>query len=335
MINSEHRRSVGIIVLLFVCCLCAFCVSLVMGAEDIPLATLLGGEESDPFYSLIFFDIRLPRSLLALLAGMLLGGAGAVFQLYFRNPLAEPGIMGISAGATFGAVVAHCLGTFSLYIPLLQFGAFTGALCAGLLITVLSLYRKGPGATVMVLLCGTALGTVYSALTSILLTVNQSELQSMYMWMLGSFSGRGWMEFRFILIPALGALACMLMSGRKLDMLYGGEVVASSLGVPVGRLRFAVLLSGCFATSSAVCAGGTIGFVGLVAPHIVRRLIGVKGTVLIPVSMLLGATLLLCADTVSRCAIRPSELPVGIIMSLVGAPFFISLIFHDRNIRNG
>ena len=158
-----------------------------------------------------------------------------------------------------------------------------------------------------------------------ILLTSKKELHSIYTWILGSFNGRGWNELIFILIPAAAAIVIMFCISRPLDLLSGGEAAAASLGVEVNLLRILVLVSGALAVSCAVCAGGTIGFVGLIAPHIVRKIVGPKGRQLIPFSMIFGAVLLLLADTLARLIIAPGELPAGIITSILGVPFFLSL----------
>lgn len=302
----------------------AFILSLSLGAEKLPFKTIFGG--GDKFQNIILWNIRLPRSLLVLLTGVLLGGSGAVFQLFFRNPLAEPGIMGISSGATLGAVCASVLG-FGVGINI---SAFAGAILAGVFVTTLAFSRAGRNSSIMLLLCGTALGTLYSSISSMILLTGNKELHSIYSWILGSFSGRSWRELYFIIIPAAISLVMMFCISRPLDLLTGGEKSAVSLGVEVNRLRILVLISGALAVSCSVCAGGTIGFVGLIAPHIVRKLLGPKSKILIPFSMLFGAILLLLSDTFARIIIAPAELPAGIITSILGVPFFLALCLNKE-----
>lgn len=332
-----------------------FFLSIAFGAEKLPLSAFFG--KANQFQKIIIWQLRLPRSLLVLLTGVLLGGSGAVFQLFFRNELAEPGLIGISSGATMGAVIASCLGlgTASLgqtsgnpfkmssgnpfgmslftFISPVNLFAFLGAIAAGSVITFLALNShrgQTPGfsrgqTSVILLLCGTALGTLYSSISSIILISSNKEIRSIYSWILGSFNGRGWNELLFILIPSIISIIIMIIIQPQLDLLGCGETSAKSLGVSVNRLRILVLLCGAFAVSAAVCAGGTISFVGLIAPHIVRRLTNPKSKTLIPFSMISGAILLLASDTIARLVIAPAELPTGIITSILGVPFFLSL----------
>ena len=323
----------SIILLIF-----AFFLAITIGAEKIRLSEFFNtfnptsaSTTSNPFTKIIILDLRLPRALLVLLTGILLGGSGAVFQLFFRNPLAEPGIMGISSGATLGAVIANVFITYTGFqavfylISPVNLAAFLGAIGAGALVTVLAFSNAGKKSSVMLLLCGTALGTLYSSISSIVLLSSSKELHSVYTWILGSFNGRGWKELLFILIPSFLSIFIMFFIARPLDLLTCGETTAQSLGVEVNKLRILVLICGALAVSAAVCAGGTISFVGLIAPHLVRKMIGSKSKVLIPFSMIFGAILLLLSDTLARVVIAPSELPAGIITAILGVPFFLSL----------
>lgn len=312
-------------------------LALMLGAENVSLAAVFG--QGDKFENIILWQLRLPRVLLVFITGLLLGGSGAVFQLFFRNPLAEPGIMGISSGATLGAVIASIVpgvmaltgrGGIGAFISPVNLCAFAGALGAGVLVTSLAFSRRGKASSVMLLLCGTALGTLYSSLSSMLLLTCNKELHSIYTWILGSFNGRGWNELFFIAVPAAVSIVLMFCVVRPLDLLTGGEKSAAALGVEVDRLRVLVLLCGSLAVSCAVCAGGTIGFVGLIAPHIVRKFLGPRARTLLPFSMIFGATLLLLSDTFARVVIAPGELPAGIITSILGVPFFLALCLGRR-----
>ena len=312
-------------------------LALMLGAEKVSLAAVFG--QGDKFENIILWQLRLPRVLLVFITGLLLGGSGAVFQLFFRNPLAEPGIMGISSGATLGAVIASIVpgvmaltgrGGLGAFISPVNLCAFAGAQGAGVLVTSLAFSRRGKASSIMLLLCGTALGTLYSSLSSMLLLTCNKELHSIYTWILGSFNGRGWNELFFIAVPEAVSIVLMFCVVRPLDLLTGGEKSAAALGVEVDRLRVLVLLCGSLAVSCAVCAGGTIGFVGLIAPHIVRKFLGPRARTLLPFSMIFGATLLLLSDTFARVVIAPGELPAGIITSILGVPFFLALCLGRR-----
>ena len=351
--KNKHTRGFGILLFLIALLALSLLLSLMLGAERLSAAVVFGG--GDRFERIIFYDLRLPRSLLVLVTGILLGGSGAVFQLFFRNPLAEPGIMGISAGATLGAVSAGVLGLGAglgagagvaaggvaagglagllRFISPINLFAFLGALGAGALVTFLAFSRAGrstSGGSIMLLICGTALGTLYSSISSMMLLTTNREFHSLYTWILGSFNGRGWKELLFILPAAAGSIIIMFAISKPLDLLAGGETSAASLGVEVNRLRLLVLVSGALAVSAGVCAGGIIGFVGLIAPHIVRKIASPRARILIPYSMLSGAILLLFSDTLARIIIIPSELPTGIITSILGVPFFLSLCLTRR-----
>lgn len=335
---KENRKiCISFIICLIVLFFC-FALAVGVGAEKLNVVSVIksifnfdenGGAKD--FSKIIFLRLRLPRALLVLLTGIMLGGSGAVFQLFFRNPLAEPGIMGISSGATLGAVVASVFGfSAGSFISPVNIVAFLGALAAGGVVTLLAIGKSRRESTVMLLLCGTALGTLYSSISSVVLLTCNRELHSIYTWILGSFNGRGWNELSFLIIPAILSFVLIFRIAPSLDLLSGGEKTAMSLGVEVDKLRIVVLIAGALCVSCAVCAGGTISFVGLIAPHIVRKMLGAKAKVLIPFSMIFGAILLLLADTLARVLIAPSELPAGVITSILGAPFFLSLCLKSK-----
>lgn len=283
-------------------------------------------QASSSFSATIIQQIRLPRTLLAALCGGLLAGSGAVFQGFFRNPLADSGIMGISSGAALGAVFSALLSA-SFASPLFAFG---GALAAALIVFGASrLHGKYTGTTIIIL-TGTAASAFFSALTSLLVLLKDRELYKIFVWSLGSFNGKGWNELQFILPVAIIALILLCLCPRNLDLLGGGETSAQALGLNLATTKLLVLGAGSLAAAAAVCTGGTIGFVGLIVPHLLRRLYSPRHQLLIPASILFGASFVILADLIARTAIPPAEIPVGLITSLAGAPFFVFLLLAAK-----
>lgn len=322
-----NKKVIFSLLLILVLALAVF-AALFLGAQKISLLAALQGNLKR-FEKVILFDIRLPRILLCIMCGALLGGSGAVFQGFFRNPLADSGILGISSGATLGALISGIIPftatiTFKYLSPVSLF-AFAGGLGAGALVFIFSLILRS-GSSVTLLLAGTAIGTFLSSICSILLMVRQKDLHSIFAWTMGSFNGKGWDEFYFLVIPFVISVVFLSLCAKNLDVLGSGEKTAISLGLNLPATKIFVLLAGSLATSCAVCAGGIISFVGIISPHIMRKLFGSSHRRLIPLSMIGGSTLLLIADTLARTVIAPSEIPVGIITSLIGVPFFIVVL---------
>ena len=325
------------VLLLVLLLFAAVLLSLALGAERIDFASLFNLSETYSFTHILVFEIRAPRTLIALFAGALLAGSGCLFQGFFRNALADPAIMGVSSGAALGAVIVSILlGVSALHgsAPLLiQCGAFIGALgavWAAYLITGKKRYEPG---AVSLLLTGTALSACFSAIYSLLLIMRYNELHKMYAWSLGSFNGKTWNDALRLVIPALLVLPLYFTLAKPLDLLSLGERSASTLGLNTKRARLSIIALGSLGTALAVCSGGTIGFIGLIGPHIARLLVGPSHKKLIFSSMLLGALLLLVSDIVARTAAAPMEIPVGIITSLMGTPFFLAIMAKGRGGR--
>ena len=341
--NIKNKKDFSIILILFLIILfISFVVSICVGSQKISLNDLLqifNFQKQDNvdnkilMLKNIIFKIRIPRSLLVMFSGFVLAGSGCVFQGFFRNSLAEPGVLGISSGATLGAVLSLLLPTFFTFkfIQSIALFAFLGAIISGIIIFLLSLKSNSFTSSSSVILTGTALGTFFSSITSIILLSKQNQLHSIYVWLLGSFSGKGWNEFYFLILPFCISIILIFVSGKFLDLLSVGEISAQTLGLDIKKTRLLVLITGAIGVSSSVCAGGTIGFVGLICPHIIRSLFSSKHKYLIPLSILFGGILLLLSDILARVLISPIELPVGVITSLLGAPFFISLIFSKKD----
>lgn len=287
----------------------------------------------DLFISIVL-EQRLPRTVLAWVVGFLLALAGAAFQGLFRNRLADPYITGTSSGAALGAAIALVSGFPALGpIPGTALLASLGALAVTLAVFAIARVAGNPAPVTALLLAGTALSALSSSLLSLLLVLHDRDLHRVYYWILGGFSS-AWYEDLYYVLPLAGiALVCLLPMSRSLDLLASGEDAARSLGLSLRTTRIAVLAGTSVAVAAAVSAAGVIGFVGLVAPHIARLVAGPRHRRLLPFSALLGALLTLAADLVARSVMAPAELPLGIITSLVGAPFFLWLLV--RSVRAG
>jgi len=303
-------------------------LSLGLGAVAIPpgrvIAALLARVQGIPTVAAteitIVWDLRLARALLALVVGGGLAAAGAAYQALFRNPLADPFVIGASGGAALGATLAIALGGI-LVMP----AAFLGALGATALVYTLAQAGGRPSA-VNLLLAGAALSTLISALVSLLMVLNDRSLHEVFAWLMGSFSGRSWPHLAAAAPAVVVGVAMLWAMARPLDALALGEESASSLGLNLTWARTAIVAAATLATAAAVASGGIIGFIGLLAPHMARRLDGGLHWRLIPLSALLGAFLLLLADDLARTIVAPVELPVGVLTALLGAPFFLWLL---------
>ncbi len=286
-------------------------------------AVLLGKQGADPVAAVILRDLRLARTLAAGLAGAALAVSGVLLQGLFRNPLADPYILGTSAGAALGAAAALVFvrtpGSASL-------GAFAGALGAAALSGAAARATSRSGSTTAVLLAGTAVSALCSAGVTLLVSLRQQDLYAVYFWLLGSFNGRGWKELAVLApLTALVSGAALLLA-RPLDVLAAGEESARSLGLDVRLLRAVAVALAALGTAAAVAAGGVVGFVGLVAPHAARLVFGPSHARLIPASVVAGAVLLMSADALARTVLAPLELPVGVLTAFAGAPFFLVLL---------
>jgi iron complex transport system permease protein len=276
----------------------------------------------------IVMDIRLPRVLLGALVGACLGLAGAIMQALFQNPMADPYIIGVSGGAGLGAVVAMSFGV-SLElaglsaVPLLAFG---GALGVTLLVYALS-QRGGRVQTATLLLTGVAIGSLVSSVTAFVMLSRDELAPGVLSWLLGSLSGRGWVHVWSLLPQFLVAGAGAMIMARPLNVLLLGDEAAGHLGLEVQRSKRWLLALASLLAAGAVAVSGVIGFVGLLVPHISRLVVGPDHRVLLPVSALSGALLVLLADIVARTALAPTELPIGIVTSLLGCPFFLYLLY--------
>lgn len=284
----------------------------------------------------VVWEIRLPRILLAAITGMSLAGAGAVMQGVLRNPLVSPYTMGLSSGAAFGAALAIVLGTGLVggsYLDVSRWLIVTNAFIFGGLTTLLafSLARFKGMAPETLVLGGVAIGYLFQAGVSLLKYIsNNDALKELVVWLMGGFWGADWRTVGLLTPVVLACMAGLFLYAWDLNVLGAGEDVATSLGIKVGRLRVYTLTLATLAASATVAFTGIIGFICLVGPHICRMLIGSDNRFLIPCSCLVGAVLLLLADTLARTIIAPTEIPVGIITALMGSPFFIYLLVKKK-----
>ncbi len=305
-----------------------FAASLLIGPADIGIAqslrALINGEGGATV--LVMREIRLPRALLAVMVGASLGLSGAALQGYLRNPLAEPGLIGVSASSALGAVLAIQSGLAAVVALALPLAALAGALLAVLLLLLLS----GPrGGTLALILAGIAVSALATALTALVLNLspNPFAASEIVFWMLGSLADRSMRDVWLALPLMLAGGAALFSLGRGLDALTLGEDAAQSLGIRLPRLRLVMVAGVAAVVGAATAVAGAIGFVGLVVPHLLRPLVGARPSALLPASALGGAAVILAADIAVRLIAPERDLKLGVLTAIVGAPFFLHLIY--------
>jgi iron complex transport system permease protein len=278
----------------------------------------------------ILFQLRVPRVLLAIVVGAGLATAGAVFQGLFRNPMADPAIIGVSSGAALGAVAVIVAGGGAalggMGVPL---AAFAGALVTA--VVVFRLARMGPVVHVAtLLLAGIAVAALISSVMSLVMSLSGEQIRSIYFWLLGGLGARGWQALEsatpLVLVGVAGALALV----GHLNLIALGEERAAQLGVEVEQFKRFALASGALLAAAAVSVSGVIGFVGLMTPHLLRLVVGADHRRLLPAVLIAGPTFLILADLAARLVLAPEELPVGAVTALLGAPFFLYLLRRER-----
>jgi iron complex transport system permease protein len=280
--------------------------------------------------AVILFELRVPRVLLGVTVGGALAASGAVFQALFRNPMADPAIVGVSSGAALGAVIVILVGggvfAGGLAVPV---AAFVGALAVAFL--VYRLARIGPAVQVAtLLLAGIAVAAVVSAVISLVMSLAGEQIRSIYFWLLGGLAGRGWDTLVAAVPLVVLGLAMAVLSIRDLNVMALGEERAAQLGVETERFKRSTMATGALLAGAAVSVAGVIGFVGLITPHILRLLLGADHRRLIPASVVAGGALMVLADLVARTALAPEEIPVGAVTALLGGPFFLYLLRRER-----
>jgi iron complex transport system permease protein len=293
------------------------------------------GRGGDETAAALVFSIRLPRVLLAVLVGASLGSAGACFQGIFRNSLADPYIIGSSSGAALGAALAVSIGGglglgFFSVLGLPGICAFAGSLSAVFLAFVISRASGNTPSPGTLILAGTSVSAFCSALLALVLVIKDRNLIQVYYWLLGSLSGTTWPRLLSALPFIIIGNIAIFLSCRPLDLLLQGEEAAESLGLDPLKTRFLLALAATLPVAAAVSVSGVIGFVGLIAPHASRFFTGPAHRRLLPASALTGALLCLAADNLARSLIPPLEIPLGVITSLGGAPFFLFLLARQK-----
>lgn len=312
----------------------AIAIVINLGRGEYPIApldiikTLLGIDTGNPQHSFVIHTLRLPRTLVAFLVGVALAISGTIFQGLTGNPLADPGIIGINAGASLAAVTVIVLFP-SAPIYTLPFSAFAGALLMAALIY--SLAWSNGSSPILLILIGIGLSAIAIAGTNLLITFGQiSDVSNALVWLAGSVYGRTW-EQVFSLLPWLLIFVPMaLISARHLDVLNLGDDIAKGLGSPVEWQRSLLILVGVALAGAGVATAGTISFIGLIAPHLGRQLVGTNHQGLIPASALLGGIIVVLADLVGRTMFAPIEIPCGVVTAAIGAPYFVYLLIRHR-----
>ena len=332
--SRSARRLSGLLV---VALICAGIASLSSGASETSLGQvmrdLLAGQGISARDRIVMVDIRLPRLVMGGLIGAALAVSGALLQGLFRNPLADPGIVGVSAGAGLGAVAAIVLGgvlPFATGSWLVPMAAFVGAWTSTMLLYRVAT-RQGRTSVATMLLAGIALGAMTSALTGLLVYfADDTQLRDFTFWTMGSLAGAGWDKLA-IAAPLLAVTVCAApLLAPGLNGLALGEAAAGHIGIAVQRIKAMAILTVALATGTAVALSGGIGFVGIIVPHLLRLISGPDHRHLLPNAALLGATVLILADMVSRAVIAPAELPIGIVTAVTGGPFFLWVLLRNR-----
>ncbi len=305
-------------------------LALVLGPVSLSLRELwslvTAGPVDGDLQNAIFWDIRLPRVLVACLVGAALAVAGVVLQDLFLNPLTDPYVTGVSSGAALGATIGIVLHLSGLYWTTVL--AIIGGL-GTLLLVWAAARRRGRIDVFVLLLAGVTISYLASAVVTVLMIKASADMHAIVYWLMGSFSGRGWPDVKIALI-VVPFMVVPLLFTREMDILLQGEKRALELGVEVERTKRLLLVTAGVLTALAVSVSGIIGFVGLVVPHIVRLLVGPGHRGLLPVSLLAGASLMAVADLLSRTVVAPNEIPVGVVTTFVGAPLFVYLLRRGK-----
>ena len=293
------------------------------------------GDGLDEQQATILWQLRAPRVALACVVGACLAVSGAAYQGAFRNPLADPYLLGAAAGAGLGATIALVSGSggsFAAGTPVLPIASFVGAL-----VGVSAAYAVGGSmggrTTTGLVLAGVAVASFLTAVQTFVQQQNSETLREVYTWILGRLATAGWADVVLILPYAVASITVLLLHGRLLDVMGLGDDEAESLGLRPARVRLAVIVAASLATAAAVAVAGLIGFVGIIVPHAVRMVVGSSNRWIVPLSALCGAAFLVLADLAARTVVAPGELPIGVVTAVIGAPFFALLLRRSGRVR--
>jgi iron complex transport system permease protein len=331
---TKRRATVVMLVLVAGMVVASIC-SLAVGSESVAINQIVealwskltgSGSSISPEQEIIIFSLRVPRIALSLGVGASLAIAGAAFQALLRNPLADPYVLGVSGGAAVGSIIAIMFASeYAMSRPL--FG-FAGAAAATLIVYRLGRREEDPA---HLILAGVVMSTFLSSVIVLLTALADNvKLRNITLWLLGDLSSGSIEGLIFVIIAALAAMTILMTQSRALNLMMIGERDAFALGVETARVRWIVYLTASFLTGAAVAAGGSIGYVGLVVPHVIRLATGSDNRLAIPASAVAGAILVLISDTFARTVLSPRELPTGAITALIGAPVFIYLLVRGR-----
>jgi len=341
LITTPRRRALVVAGAVFAL-LAAVFVSILVGPAGLtPRGVLLDMADRLPLVDVesglsarqqaILWDIRMPRTVLGVLVGAMLAIAGAAYQGVFRNPLADPYLLGVSSGAGLGATLAIVVGGAAGFagVPV---AAFAGGLLAVAATYTLGRTVGGVRSEVVVILAGVAVAAFANAIQTFFMQLHDDTLRQVYSWMLGRLSTDGWSDVLVVLPYVVVSVAIIALHRRTLDVMAVGDVEAASLGIDPARVRLVLVCVATLGTAAVVSAAGLIGFVGIVVPHAVRLLVGPGHRLLLPLSLIMGAAFLVFADVLARTAMSPAELPIGVVTAAVGAPFFLFVLRRSRGV---
>lgn len=329
MHTREKRRILTLTVTFFALCT-TILFSISKGSADYALLEVVDAliNKPDNMVTAVVWNLRMPRVIIAVFVGMNLAVSGVLLQAVMGNPLADPGLTGISSGASLAAIVIMLL--LPQYYHFLSIGAFLGGAIACAMVYALA-WKNGIR-PLRIILAGVAVNAILGGATSLLSILNSDRIQGVLMWLNGSMSGKSWADAKILVPYSLIAISGSVFCIRGANLLQLGDTVATNLGAKVNRVRLMLSMVAVFLAGISVSIVGIIGFVGLIVPHMSRKLIGADYKYLLPQCMLLGGLTLLLGDTLARTVASPIELPVGVIMAVVGGPFFLYLLRkEDQN----